>query len=125
MIHAKCDDVMQGLMAKLGFQVPLYTRTDKILLQCQQRIEPSAEKPSMRRVMLTVCNAHDPSAALPLIQQAELFIAKVGGILFEKPWDEFSLPPWMSYTQAILSGDNSQFPGGPCCVFILGELLIH
>lgn len=76
-IHARCDAVMQAVMSKLGLSIPVYTRTDKVLLHCQQSVELRAQKPSMRSVALTICNAHDQNAALSLVKTASITIVKV------------------------------------------------
>ena len=78
-IHAKCDEVMQGVMLRLGIKVPVYTRTDTVVFQVRQSVEPGAGKPSMRKVTFSVCNAHDPQAAIPFIKTAAIGVHKVEG----------------------------------------------
>ena len=76
-IHARCDQVMQQVMAKLGLPIPVYTRTDSALLQCSQTLDQATAQPARRRVSMTLCNAHSPAAALPLVASASISIVKV------------------------------------------------
>ena len=114
-IHAKCDEVMQGVLSKLGMNIPVYTRTDRVSFQIQQSVEPKAEKPSMRKLTFSVCNVHDPKAALPLIKTAQINVLKVSHLEQVSYTEACTYERWQSF----LIHTASPYRTSPTCLMAI------
>ena len=76
-IHSRCDQVMQQVMARLALPIPAYTRTDTAVLHCQASLHAAHISPAQHRVTLELRNVHDSRAAPPLLASASIAILQV------------------------------------------------
>lgn len=68
---------MKQVMAKIGSNIPVYRRTDTVVLQSSQSLDAAKNDPNVRHITFRVCNQHDPEAPLPILASVLICVMKV------------------------------------------------
>ena len=71
-LHARCDDVMAGVMRHLRRPVPPYVRTDAIVMRHVQPRPGRAAGRGTVKFRVEAGSVHGPRCPLPMVVAAEL-----------------------------------------------------
>ena len=72
-IHAKCDEVMQQVMAQLRMPLPAYTRQDAVCVtHTVKKAKAFQDDAPSFSCTIHVHSTHGPKCPLPLVQQADI-----------------------------------------------------